>query len=46
MESTTKAETLREVLDDMSKEDYAQFIEEHNLADKLIAKHNKALTQW
>ena len=46
MESKSKAVTLRETLDNMSKEDYAQFIEEHNLADQLIAKHQKTLTQW
>ena len=46
MESLSKADILREVLDNMSKEDYAQFIEEHNLTNKLIAKHQKPLTKW
>ena len=46
MESLSKAETLREILDGMLKEEYAQFIEEHNLVDKLINKHRKNLAKW
>ena len=37
MESTPKADVLRTVIMNMSNEGIAKFIEENNLADKLIA---------
>ena len=46
MESTTKAEILRDVLVDMNHEDFAKFIERHNLQDTLIAEERKAKPDW
>ena len=46
MESTSKAETLRDVLADMTHEDFAKFIERHNLTDTLIAEEGKEKPDW
>ena len=46
MENTSKAETLREVLADMNHEDFARFIERHNLTDTLIAEEQKDKPDW
>ena len=46
MESTSKAEILRECLADMNHEDFARFIERHNLQDTLIAEQHKAKPKW
>ncbi len=42
MESTSKAEILRETLDTMSLEQVAQFLEKRNLEDELISEHHQA----
>ena len=46
MESTSKAEILRDVLADMNHEDFAKFIERHKLEDTLIAEERKAKPDW
>ena len=45
MESTSKAEFLRETLDTMSLEQIAQFLERRNLQDELISEHHQ-VTKW
>ena len=38
MDNMSKTDTLREVLAGMTHEDFAKFIERHNLTDTLIAE--------
>ena len=46
MKDSSKVQTLRQILKDMSHEDIALFIERHNLSDTLIAEEQKVLPKW